>query len=89
MGLARVLDVTLPEFLLLTDWRDDRTVELADGVTVSADEYRQRIMHDTDARGFAQLMAQADVQELADAVMRLRMAHGAVGRLLRGASARL
>lgn len=84
MALARVLDVTMPEFFLLIDWRESKTVQLSDEMVMSAEEYRQRILHDSDARGFAQLMAQADVQELGDALIRLRDAQGRMSVALAG-----
>lgn len=84
MALARVLNVSMPEFFLLVDWRDSQSVELSDGVVIGAEEYAQRILHDSDARGFVQLMAQADVQELGEAVIRLRDAQGRLNRALNG-----
>lgn len=82
MALARVLDVSIPSFFLLTDWRDGRTVELAEGIEMPASEYRDRILHELDARGSAQLMTTADVQELTTAVLKMREEHTKAGRAL-------
>lgn len=84
MALALVLDVSIPSLFLLTDWRDDRSVEIADGITVSPSEYRDRILHELDARGSAQLMTTADVQELAAAVIKMREGHLKAGQALAG-----
>lgn len=84
MALTRVLDVSIPSLFLLTDWRDERSVEIADGISVPAEEYRERILHELDARGSAQLMTTADVQELASSVIKMREDHTKAGAALAG-----
>lgn len=87
MALARVLDVSIPSFFLLSDWRDDGTVELSEGIEMPAAEYRDRILHELDVRGSAQLMTTADVQELGAAVLKMREEHAKAGAALSGLEA--
>ncbi|MFE5296402.1 helix-turn-helix domain-containing protein [Streptomyces sp. NPDC056632] len=84
LGLARALDVSIPHFFMLTDWRDENAVELVEGVSVPAAEYRDRILHEVDARGSAQLMTTADLQELGDAVVKMRENYAKAGAALAG-----
>ncbi|MBB6437210.1 helix-turn-helix transcriptional regulator [Streptomyces candidus] len=72
LALSRTLDVSVPTLFLLKDWRGSNAVELADGISVSADEYRDRILHDTDAQGALTFMTHAGVQELTQTLLRMK-----------------
>ncbi|MFJ4867773.1 helix-turn-helix transcriptional regulator [Streptomyces sp. NPDC088757] len=84
LALARVLDVSIPRFFMLTDWRDEGNVELAEGISMPTPEYRDRILHEVDARGSAQLMTTADLQELGAALIKMRENHAKAGAALAG-----
>lgn len=79
LALARTLDVSVPALFLLRDWRGSNTVELADGIALSADEYRDRILHDSDFRGAFAFMTQAGVQELSQTLLRMKSDHHKAG----------
>ncbi|MER6199810.1 helix-turn-helix transcriptional regulator [Streptomyces sp. NPDC001586] len=91
LGLARTLEVSVPSLFLLTDWRASKSVEVAEGVAIKADEYRDLVLHDSDYRSAFKAMTQAGVQELTQTMLRMKTDHlkagdeidGLLGTLLR------
>ncbi|WP_046503090.1 helix-turn-helix transcriptional regulator [Streptomyces odonnellii] len=86
LALARILNTSVPALFLAAGWGEGSTVELADGISVGMEEYRERILHDSDVHGASQLMTQADIQDLGASVLKIRAEHikagGAIQALL-------
>ncbi|MEC3992251.1 helix-turn-helix domain-containing protein [Actinacidiphila sp. DG2A-62] len=86
LALARALDTSIPSLFLPRSWNQQGVVTLAEGVDVPTDEYRDRILHDSDNDASFKFITQANVEELAEAVVTLNRAYALVGDRLSGLS---
>lgn len=86
LALARALDTSIPALFMPRSWNQRGVVTLTEGVDVSPDEYRDRILHDSDNDSSFKFITQANVEELAEAVLLLNQAYALVGNRLSGLS---
>ena len=85
MALARVLDGSIASLFLLAD-RSESSVDLVEGISISADEYQERVLGGL-LGGPARTLTAADVQALQVMVRNMRGSHQAVAEVLAGLEA--
>lgn len=84
LGLAQALDVSVPTLFLPSDWRASSAIELADGISIGADEYRNRILEHSDRPSAFEATMNAQILGLLQRLVEMTKSNRKIERQLFG-----